>query len=383
MYAFRDVLGKRKRAAIDKLAKKVDCDIVIGSSPEHFPFISNAFLANLTYNRGRPAFACVDQDGRGFILMLSGDISVVQRQTWMDDVFGYREFHEEPIDVLARLLAERGFSESRIGLDLDFLPANSYLRLKELLPRATLVDTFHLVAAARVIKEQDEVATLESAAKATHEAVIEAFRNSRVGDTERQVNTRILQGCLARGARSFHFATFGSGENSKTNHCYATDTVIEDSVFVRCDIGPRFGAWMGDLARVYCSSRPTQAQHDLYNSMLELQEEMIAAIKPGAIMGDLYDLLVHGAAARNLDFDHPLAGHSFGLELHEAPMVRLGERAEIQPGMVLNIEPIVRDKNGFRVHTEDLVEVTESGTRLLTFGLTPRKIPVFGEEIAL
>jgi hypothetical protein len=69
-----------------------------------------------------------------------------------------------------------------------------------------------------------------------------------------------------------------------------------------------------------------------------------------------------------------------GLELHEPPMMRPGEQTLLQPGMVINIEPMLRDSaTGLLMHTEDLVEVTETGARVLTLGLAPDEIPFIGQ----
>ena len=69
---------------------------------------------------------------------------------------------------------------------------------------------------------------------------------------------------------------------------------------------------------------------------------------------------------RNLPFTLQAIGHGLGVALHEFPILNANETAEIESGMVLNIEPAVRDSEGFLYHLEDLFVVTQNGPKILT-----------------
>jgi Xaa-Pro aminopeptidase len=379
MHVFTDHVGRTKRRGLARIGATTGCDIVVGCSPEHFPWLCNASMPSLTYIRSRPAFACVDASGAGFVVLFDGSESLIRSQSWIEDFVGWREFRDEPLEVLAAELRSRGFARARIGLDLDFLPQASFARLQRALPEATLIDSFPALTRLRAVKEPIEVATLESAAKATHEAVLEGFAASHAGDSERDIINRILAGCLARGARTILFSTFASGERTTHTHNFAGERRVAPEDMLRCDVGPRFQSWLGDLARTYSGGRPDQRQRDLHRSMVEMEQETIAAIRPGVSAESVYKACCRAAARTGIPFTYSHVGHSFGLELHEPPMMRPGDCTELQPGMVLNIEPMVRDlEAGLFMHTEDLVEVTETGARVLTLGLAPEEIPVIG-----
>jgi Xaa-Pro aminopeptidase len=49
-------------------------------------------------------------------------------------------------------------------------------------------------------------------------------------------------------------------------------------------------------------------------------------------------------------------------------MIRPGDKTPLKKGMVINIEPMASDDDGSFYHTEDLLVITETGTRLLTLG---------------
>jgi Xaa-Pro aminopeptidase len=67
--------------------------------------------------------------------------------------------------------------------------------------------------------------------------------------------------------------------------------------------------------------------------------------------------------------------------MHERPLLRPGEEIVLEEGMVLNVEPLTGDREGIMYHVEDLVEITASGTRILSLGLAPRELPVIGKPI--
>jgi methionyl aminopeptidase len=113
----------------------------------------------------------------------------------------------------------------------------------------------------------------------------------------------------------------------------------------------------------------------------------IAAVKPGAHVGDIGFAIQMFAAEEGFSITEDLAGHGVGYSVHEDPFVpNTGRRsggAELKPGMVLAIEPMLtlgtskvvfegdeytaRTKDGSRAaHFEHTVVVTEKGVEVLT-----------------
>jgi Xaa-Pro aminopeptidase len=172
---------------------------------------------------------------------------------------------------------------------------------------------------------------------------------------------------------------FGSGRYSNLFHAPAFDWVVPgESEIIRFDVGGQYGPWTSDFARTYSTGNPTEAQRQTHAALIDIETATIAMMGPGVPAEDVYFFCRDRFKDAGLQFYMPHVGHGFGLELHEFPMLRAGEKTRLAPGMVFNVEPSTFDDDMVAYHTEDLLVITETGTRLLTLGLAPREIPVLG-----
>src|SRR5690606_7233985 len=105
----------------------------------------------------------------------------------------------------------------------------------------------------------------------------------------------------------------------------------------------------------------------IYEVCLKAQLAAIEKIKPGAVMADVDNAArsVITKAGFGKEFGHGL-GHGIGLDIHEAPRLAANQKRELQPGMIVTVEPGV-DLPGFGgVRTEDDVLVTKDGHEVLS-----------------
>ena len=62
----------------------------------------------------------------------------------------------------------------------------------------------------------------------------------------------------------------------------------------------------------------------------------------------------------------PAVGHGIGITVHELPLLFIGDKTLIQPGMTFTIEPTIRIPGQFSNRVEDVVMVGEKGATYLT-----------------
>jgi Xaa-Pro dipeptidase len=135
---------------------------------------------------------------------------------------------------------------------------------------------------------------------------------------------------------------------------------------LRVDVGGIFQGYQSDVARTAAIGRANEEQRSIYRRLREAERETIAAARPGVRACDLYATGKRALQQRGLSITSQAIGHGLGIGLHEFPVLQANENAEIKPGMVLNIEPAVKDSQGFLYHIEDLFVVTAGEPNILT-----------------
>ena len=372
------------RERLQQIVDEKGLDALVAMSPENFAYVAGVHILTVASIRPRQAYAVIPAKGKGdpFLVLCSIEKTLAESEGWIRDINLYTEFVDNPVDSLTAVLRDKGLSGGKIGIDLDYLPATSYERLRNSLHNVGLVNTTDEIAAVRAIKTPQEVALMEKAAKETHQAVLDAMAESKLGETERTIANRIANGIINNGANGTLFLCFSSGDRTCQAHAHATDRVPQEGEIIRFDVGGTYGAFATDFARTYSTGNPSRTQREVHRHLCEAQEATIRAMAPGAVAEDLFYLCQEEFKKRSLPWKLPHIGHSFGVELHENPMIRPGDKTQLKPGMVINIEPMTSDEDGSFYHTEDLVLITESGNRLLTLGLAPKELPVMGAKIA-
>jgi Xaa-Pro aminopeptidase len=107
------------------------------------------------------------------------------------------------------------------------------------------------------------------------------------------------------------------------------------------------------------------------HAAIDIQTTVLAKVKPGVTVGDLFDLSVDRAAHLGVDTQYlgppgnkvSFIGHGVGLELVEPPFIAKGRQDRLMPGMTLAVEPKLVFENEFCAGVEDVILVTETGYR--------------------
>ncbi len=221
----------------------------------------------------------------------------------------------------------------------------------------------------RTIKDEAEIQRMDKAIAITIEGHRAAARELRTGTTERKVASRIDDTFYAFGATGLAFPSIvGAGPNGAVLHWEKRDRVIQDGDLVVVDIGSAYGGYASDVTRTYpVSGKFSPEQRKVYDTVLAIQDQVIAAVKPGITMERLNQIAEDALNAAGYDAVHYF-GHFVGLQVHD-----VGDTgAPLEAGMVLTVEPGIYLKDQFGVRIEDMVLVTPRGNRLMTQAL-PRK----------
>ncbi len=238
------------------------------------------------------------------------------------------------------------------GRDIHFLPqyrARNTLKIAELLDISPIRVQEHVsetliraVVAQRSIKSEQEISEIENALDISYEMQTAAMKMSKPGIYERQIAGAMEGIVLSLGGR-LSFPTIFS-VHGETLHNHSHNNIMKAGDIAVNDSGVETGlGYASDITRtVPISGKFTQHQKEIYNIVLDAQEQAIGAVKPGVefrnvhrlactvLASGLKDLgLMKGdideavsAGAHTLFFQCGL-GHMMGLDVHD--MEGLGE----------------------------------------------------------
>lgn len=224
------------------------------------------------------------------------------------------------------------------------------------------------VEALRTRKSPQELARIRQAARLASEVVRGILPLIRPGVRENEIAAELDFRMRKGGASGSAFQTIvASGPRTALPHARPTGKRLRKNELVLLDLGAILRHYCSDLTRtVYLGRAPARVKA-AHRAVLEAQDAAREALRPGVSAAE-----VDGAARKVLErsglgryFVHS-TGHGLGLEVHEVPRLAAGQKARIEEGFVVTIEPGIYREGLGGIRIEDDVLVTNRGPRTLT-----------------
>src|SRR5438552_1456726 len=257
----------------------------------------------------------------------------------------------------------------RVGFDPSQVTVGQLQSLeKEAGTRVRWIPAAGKVESLRMRKDRGELAQMRRAAILAGEVVEQAISLLKPGIREFEVGAEIEYQMRKKGASGPAFETIVAfGERAALPHARPTAKRLRKNELVVLDLGAILGHYCSDITRtVYVGTAPKRVR-EWYKAVLEAQSAAIAAVRSGATAEDVDSAARTTLAKYKLDrfFVHS-TGHGLGLEVHENPRLARGQKARLEPGTVITIEPgiYVAGVGGIRI--EDDVAVHEDRSEILT-----------------
>lgn len=254
----------------------------------------------------------------------------------------------------------------RLGFEADQLVVSNYLEFQKSL-KTELVGLS--LAKLRMIKSAEEIKLIKKACEISDQAYERLLKEIKVGMSELDIENKLKRIILDLGADGFSFEPIvASGTRSNLPHGIASDKIINANDFITLDFGVFYQGYASDMTRTFVMSKAIDDQLiDIYDIVLQAQKLAIKALKPGVRVCDIDKIARDYISAKGYGdyFTHGL-GHSFGLEIHEAPFLNRIDQTKLQEGMVVTIEPGIYLPGVGGVRIEDDVLITSEGYEILT-----------------
>lgn len=312
----------------------------------------------------------VPLEGEPFFLIRALDAGPLRARSWIADVTTFRDW-EDPMPVLARLIAERGLARGRIGLDYNSycMPVQRYQRLRDCLPEASVADIGDVVWRLRLRKSDAEIALLRRAAAIADAAMLKAIAACRAGGTKRHAAAAASAAFFALGADPSHVGPISSGRGWDFLHARLDDNVLEAGDLVHIELVPRIEGYCSRLMRSVSIGPASPERAEAAEALARLQARQIAAMRPGAVARDVDAILRDAVLAQGLreSFDN-ISGYTLGFYAPAGPRTSDFTRSfhpearwTIEPGMVFHMYVSAQG-----ISFSETVLVTAEGAERLT-----------------
>lgn len=253
-----------------------------------------------------------------------------------------------------------------ICFEKEHVTYSTFETLKEKLS-AELVPVDGIVENLRLIKDEEEIQTIQKAIQITEQAYEHILEYVEEGMTEIEVANELDFFMRSKGASGVSFDTIvASGHRSAMPHGVASEKKIEQGDMITIDFGCYYNGYVSDMTRTFALGDPGEELKKIYQIVLEANLKASEAAKAG-MTGKELDKVARDyitEAGYGDQFGHSL-GHGIGLEVHEGPGVSHRSEVELKENMIVTNEPGIYVPGLGGVRIEDDLVIKESGNQNL------------------
>jgi ectoine hydrolase len=359
--------------------KKAGLDALVSMSPENFAYVTGFLSPTQPLMRWRHAMAVVTAEGRAALVAVDMEASTIRAKAPPGtEIAVWREFKFDAMSVLADVLRRHDLASSRIGIEMDYLPAGDFADLRALLPRASFTAAQAMLARLREIKTSEEIGILRRLSRIADKAITEAYRSVQAGSTEMDLAAALTRGIYDAGAEYFKLMIVATGERSVFPNVGPTARILDHGDVCRVEIFPMIAGYHAGVCRTAAVGAAPAAARRIWANLAACKHMLLDVIKPGASTRAIYERYLEKVGELGLP---PISfiGHGIGLGLHEDPYLGPTEDRELESGMVLGIEPLIYETGfGFGMQNKDMVLVTSDGCELLSDYLDTDELLIVG-----
>ena len=286
------------------------------------------------------------------------------------EVHVYLKWQKEPQNYFTcagDILADLGVREA--GIVPEDITLADYRDLERHAGSVELKSVGDLVAPIRMIKDAGEIATIKRACQISMRSFYALLDSIKPGVTEIDVANELEHQFRSHGGAGYCFETIvASGpDNGACPHASVSGRKLEYGDFVTIDFGTFFDGYCSDITRTMVLGRAKEPEmYKIWDIVEQAKELGASMLEPGVTYAEVSNAVNAFVEGHGYSIPHGI-GHSFGLDIHEAPFMGPANTTPEAPGMVHTIEPGVYVPGMGGVRQEDDYLITEDGCERLTY----------------
>jgi len=288
--------------------------------------------------------------------------------------------HENPSQLLAASLADRGLRTGRIGIE-ERVPFTFFDHFRAAAPGYELVSADVVTAGCRAFKSLHELELMRLACEATCSVYKAVFENLKEGMTQETVSEMVSTGYAKMNLRGEAMVLFGP--SAALPHGSKEPRTLKEGDVVLLDDGCTVEGYWSDVTRTAVLGKPDEKQRRAFEAVRKAQDAALDTARSGKLSRSVDDAARNVITAAGFGpgykfFTHRL-GHGIGLDIHEHPYLVRGSTTILQPGMTFSNEPGIYVPGEFGIRCEDVMAITADGpAQLLTPGFQQSLEKPFG-----
>lgn len=253
-------------------------DVLVVDTVEHMAYLFGYVPPAAIYQP-----AVVPLEGDPIIVARALDLPMLNEQSWVPNPVLFRDW-ENPVEVLAKLLRDRGWGQSKIAFELDshFLPVGRFNAIRAALPNAHFLDFSSVVRELRLIKSDNELNYLRRASEIADTALMAAIDTAGDGVPERECAAALYATALRIGADNGRSALMASGARSNSLHGRLGSNILKEGDILHVEFVPLYFGYGARIMRSAIVGQPSKDLADAAHKLMEIQDRQYEQMRPGA-----------------------------------------------------------------------------------------------------
>ena len=330
-----------------------------------------AWLTGYTVSETMYRAAFLPREGEPWFVLRELDAGPCRDACWFSDIVGFPDT-AEPHRAMADEILRRGFAQARIGADHASysFTAGTRDRLASLLPEARFVDLPGASDLLRAVKSPAEIALIAQAAGIADKAMAAIAARAQPGLSPRAAAAIAATCFLENGADTGETGPIlpGIGDHEFL-HGVMTAQPLSQGDVLHVELIPKVRNYGARLMRPILIGTDRRGLAPLAQRLVALQDRQIAAMRPGAVAGEVDAILREAVLAEGLRtaYDN-VTGYTLGLYARTprpsdfSRVFLPNARWRLEAGMVFHMY-VSAGGLGF---SETVVVTTDGGRRLTT-----------------
>jgi Xaa-Pro dipeptidase len=267
----------------------------------------------------------------------------------------------------------------RFGVESTSLRVLELRYLEQAAPEAGFESADEILCDLRICKSPDELWSMRKAVAIAQSALTAILPAIKPGVTEKELASELTMQLLRAGSLpEMPFSPIvASGPNSANPHAAPSDRAIAPGDLLLFDWGASCDGYISDLTRTFVIGKAEPELAKIAEIVQAANAAGCATAGPG-VAAEAIDLaarrIIENAGYGKAFFHR--TGHGIGLDAHETPYIRQGNRQPLRPGMTFTVEPGIYLSGIGGVRIEDNVAIHADGAEVMSN--LPRSLETLG-----